>query len=202
MLTSITPLGERSRGSHWGATVAAFAVGAVAAGGTLGVVLGWLGALTPVHEMSPRLRIALLALALVAGLALDLGAGGARLPTTRRQVNEDWLRAYRGWVYGLSFGAQLGFGVITVATTSMVYITFFAALLSATATTGAAIGATFGLLRAASLLPARRVTQPSELVALGSAIRRLEAPARRAAMGGQTTLAFLAALAAFGGSLT
>ncbi len=202
MLTSITPLGERSRGSHWALTVAAFAVGAVAAGATLGLLLGALGALTSLDELSADSRIALLAVALLVGLALDLGVGGLHLPTTRRQVNEDWLRAYRGWVYGISFGAQLGLGVITVATTSMVYIAFAASLLSAAPVAGAAIGATFGLVRSASLLPARSATQPNRLVALGSAIRRLEAPARRVALGGQATLALLAALAAFGGSLS
>ena len=202
MLTSITPLGERSRGSHWGTTVAAFAVGAVVAGATLGLLLGGLGALISLDELAADSRIALLALALLIGLAVDLRVGGLRLPTTRRQVNEDWLRAYRGWVYGISFGAQLGLGVITIATTSLVYIAFFASLLSATPVAGAAIGATFGLVRSASLLPARGVTQPSQLVALGSAIRRLEAPARRVALGGQATLALLAALAALGGSVS
>jgi hypothetical protein len=196
MLTSITPLGERSRKSRWAITVAAFAVGALAAGAALGLALGWLGALSPVHELAARSRIGLLALALLAGLALDLEVGGLRLPSTRRQVNEDWLRAYRGWVYGGSFGAQLGLGLVTVATTSMVYVTFVASLLSASPLAGATIGATFGLLRAATLVPARGVTEPAQLLGLGASIRRLEVPARRIALVGQALLALLAAFAA------
>ena len=196
MLTSITPLGERSRGSHWGTTVAAFAVGALAAGTALGAALGWLGQLTQIGELSATLRLALLALALLAGLALDLGVGGLRLPTIRRQVNEDWLHAYRGWVYGLAFGAQLGFGVVTIATSSTVYVAFFASLLSASPLPGAAIGGTFGLVRAAALLPAGRVRQPAQLLALGEAIRRYEAPARRFVLGAQAALGVLAVLAA------
>ena len=50
-------------------------------------------------------RVAALAGVVAAGLWLDLGILGLRLPTTRRQVNEDWLGRYRGWVVGVGFGA-------------------------------------------------------------------------------------------------
>ena len=36
---------------------------------------------------------------------------GRRLPSWRRQVNEDWLVGYRPWVVGGGFGLQLGAGV-------------------------------------------------------------------------------------------
>jgi hypothetical protein len=98
-------------------------------------------------------------------------------------------------VYGLSFGAQLGLGLVTIATSSTVYITFLAALLSASPAAGAVIGATFGLLRSASLLPARRVRQPSALLALGDAIRRFEFPVRNFVLGAQAILAALALVA-------
>lgn len=55
----------------------------------------------------------LAALAGLAGLALDLGLGALRLPGPARQVDEDWLARYRGWVYGAGFGTQLGLGVVT-----------------------------------------------------------------------------------------
>ena len=62
------------------------------------------------------------------GVALDLGWAGLRLPTVRRQVNEDWLHRYRGGVYGFGFGFQLGLGVATIVTTAAVYLTFVFAL--------------------------------------------------------------------------
>ena len=43
MLGSITPLGERGRGSRWGVTVAAYLVGSAAGGAALGASLGTLG---------------------------------------------------------------------------------------------------------------------------------------------------------------
>ena len=43
-------------------------------------------------------------------------------PGPRRQVNERWLDEYRGWVYGLGFGAQLGLGVTTVITSAATYV--------------------------------------------------------------------------------
>jgi hypothetical protein len=43
MLSSITPLGERGRGSIWGVTVASFALASTAAGALLGLTIGALG---------------------------------------------------------------------------------------------------------------------------------------------------------------
>ena len=65
----------------------------------------------------------ILALLAALGLAADLRLGGLRLPGPRRQVDERWLHRYRGWVYGVGFGFQLGFGLLTVVTTSTVYLT-------------------------------------------------------------------------------
>lgn len=183
MLTSITPLGERSRGSRWGLTVGAYFAGSVVAGGSLGLGLGALGdLLLTASGAGAELRLSVLAAGLAAGLALDLGLWGLHLPSVRRQVNEDWLRAFRGWVYGLAFGLQLGAGVATIVSASAVYLTFLAALLSGSAALGAAIGACFGALRAATLLGAARVHDPRGLVALGDRLRRWRRPAARGAM--------------------
>src|SRR6266542_871057 len=95
MLGSINPLGERARGSRWGVTVAALAVGAVAGGGAIGVVLGGAGHVL-LGSVSPVARVAALAGALVAGAAFDGRRRGLRRPSIRRQVNEDWLGRYRG----------------------------------------------------------------------------------------------------------
>jgi hypothetical protein len=191
MLTSITPLGERGRGSRWGVTVFALGLGSTLAGAAAGLGAGAVGRLV-LGGVAPSGRLALLAAALGAGLALDLGLAGLRLPGPRRQVNEQWLGAYRGWVYGLGFGLQLGLGVATIVSASAVYATFVAAAATASPLAGAAIGATFGALRATTLLATRRVRNPRALHALGQALERWRAPAHRAVLATQFVLAGLA----------
>jgi MFS family permease len=174
MLASITPLGERSRGFSWGVTAAAFAAGAVGAGALAGAIGGALGSLAP--KGTWRDVVALVMLAVV--LLVDATPVRRRLPTTRRQVNEDWMRRYRGWVYGVAFGAQLGTGVVTVVTSAAVYAAVLGALLCGTAGAGAVVGAAFGSVRALSLLPARAATDPAGLARLHERLERAEGPAR------------------------
>ena len=121
-------------------------------------------------------RVALAVIAVA--LAFDATPLRRRLPTTRRQVNEDWMARYRGWVYGVAYGAQLGAGVVTVVTSAAIYAAALGALLCATVGSGALVGAAFGLTRAISLLPAGRASTPGGLVALHRTLGRLEAPAR------------------------
>jgi hypothetical protein len=191
MLTSITPLGERGRGSRWAVTVAALALGSTLAGAAAGLVAGFVGHLA-LAGLEASTRLALLAALLAAGLALDLGLGGLRLPGPRRQVNEQWLGAYRGWVYGLGFGAQLGLGVATIVSASAVYATFAAAAAAADPLRGLAIGGAFGLLRAATVLAGRRVRSPAALHDLGRRLERWRGQARRAGLAAQALLAVVA----------
>src|SRR4051812_49630441 len=79
MLGSITPLGERGRGSRWGITISAYLVGSALGGAALGTVLGWIG--SPLGVSSDA-RLAVLALALAAAIAFDLGVGGVWVPAT------------------------------------------------------------------------------------------------------------------------
>jgi hypothetical protein len=178
MLASITPLGERSRGFSWGLTASAFAIGAVAAGVVGGAVGGALGSLAPAGTWRDVLALALL----VAALAIDASPLRRRLPTTRRQVNEDWMTRYRGWVYGIAFGAQLGTGLATIVTSAAVYAAALGAVLCGTVLAGAAVGGAFGITRALSLLPARRAADPVGLVRLHDRLGRAEVPAGRAAV--------------------
>jgi MFS family permease len=178
MLASITPLGERSRGFSWALTASAFAVGAVGAGALGGAAGGALGSLAPAGRWRDIAALALLAVA----LGVDVTSLRGRLPTTRRQVNEDWMARYRGWVYGVAFGAQLGAGVVTIVTSAAVYAAALGTLLSGSVGAGALIGAAFGATRALSLLPARRVTDPAALVRLHDRLGRAQAPAARAAV--------------------
>ncbi len=177
MLASITPLGERSRGFSWGVTATAFAIGALCAGTGAGAMLGALGMLLP--AASGWRGLALLAV-LVAALLFDAGPLRVWLPSTRRQVNEDWMGRYRGWVYGVAFGAQLGVGIATIVTCAAIYAAAATALLSGSVAAGGAIGASFGAVRALSLLPARTARDAESLQELHRRLARLELPVRRA----------------------
>jgi hypothetical protein len=187
MLASIHPLGERARGRRWGITVSAFVAGAGAAGATAGGLLGLAGT-TVRHHAGVPLAVGSVVLVGLTGIALDLGLAGIRLPTVRRQVNEDWLRRYRGGVYGFGFGVQLGLGVATIVTTAAVYLTFVLAFFAGSAWGGLAIGATFGLVRGASLLVAAGVETPWELSALHRRLQRWAPFSRRVTVATQVAV--------------
>jgi len=118
--------------------------------------------------------------ALGVALLYDATPLRGRLPTTRRQVNEDWLTRYRGWVYGVAFGAQLGVGVATIVTSAAIYATGAVAFLCGDPAIGAAIGAVFGVVRAMSLLPAHGARDGEGLVELHRRLGALELYVRRA----------------------
>jgi hypothetical protein len=188
MLGSINPLGERARGSRWGVTASWFAVASVAAGGLAGLLLGGLGSVALSGASAPTRLLAFVAVVL-AGTALDLRVGGLRLPSIRRQVNEDWLGRYRGWVVGAGFGAQLGVGVATIVTTSAVYATLVAAALAGSVGGGLLVGVAFGAARAVSLAGAAGAADPASVAALDARFRRWEGPISVAAVAAQATLA-------------
>jgi hypothetical protein len=177
MLASITPLGERGRHSHWTVTVAAFALGATGAGAAAGALLGALGSALPGSVRGDG-RTAVIALAVIAALALDLR--GRAVPGPGRQVDERWLHRYRGWVYGLGYGSQLGVGVVTVITSAATYVVLVCALASGRAVTGAAIMGLYGALRGLTPLLAAGVRTPQGLMALHARLQRAEAAAARA----------------------
>jgi hypothetical protein len=173
MLASIHPLGERARGRRWGITVTSFVAGAGAAGASAGGLVGLAGATVRDRAGFPfGLVVVTVVVLAAAGIALDLGFAGTRLPTVRRQVNEDWLHRYRGGVYGFGFGFQLGLGVVTIVTTAAVYLTFVLALFAGSAWAGLVIGTTFGLARGLSLLVASGVETPRELSTLHRRLQR------------------------------
>jgi len=193
MLGSITPLGERGRGSRWGITVSAYIIGSAAGGAALGLMLGWAG--SPL-DLSADLRLAILGVAIAAGVAFDLHLGGLRLPSTHRQVDETWRASYRGWVWGLTFGAQLAVGVITVVTTAMVYVTWLAAVLAGSAAAGALVGLAFGFARALPILSVATVRTSRQLLGVDRTLQRLAAPAMRLTVVAGASIAGLALLGA------
>ena len=170
MLASITPLGERGRNAHWSLTVVAFAVGATVAGAALGAALAALGQPIVPGSGDARWRLIVLAGALLAAIALDLGR--RTVPGPHRQVNERWMDEYRGWVYGLGFGIQLGLGVTTVVTSAATYVALLAAFLAPSVAGGALIMGCFGAARGLTLLAGAGIRTPPQLVALHGRLRR------------------------------
>ena len=189
MLTSISPLGERARGNRWWQTVWWLVLGAVLGGAAVGAALGALGQAL-VGSSGDGVRLVLLAGACAVAAAWDMT--GRRLPG-RRQVNEDWLVAYRSWVYGAGFGLQLGVAVATVVNTALVPLFMVAALLAGNMTSGLVIGAAFGTARGASMALSSRVRTPDDLRRLH---RRLDLHADRARHLGAGVAAVLGGAAA------
>ena len=103
---------------------------------------------------------------------------------------------YRGWVYGVGFGAQLGLGFITLVACAAIYATFTIELLSGAVLTGAAIGAVFGATKAATLVPTRFARDPETLRAVHRRLLALECGSRRAVVAAE-----LVAIAAVAGVL-
>jgi hypothetical protein len=177
MLSSISPLGERARASRWWLTTTAYLAGSLLGGAAVGVLAALVGALVPATaRSSPWLLLPLAALLLVT-LALDLGITGRALPVWRRQVDVAWLTRYRGWVYGLGFGAQLGFGLVTIVTSATTYAMVAFAALSGNVLAGLVIGAAFGLVRSAPSLLMARVRSAADLHRVFGRLARLAAPA-------------------------
>lgn len=187
MLSSISPLGERARASRWWLTTTAYVVGSLLGGAAVGALSGLLGSLVPAALRSSPWLLLPLAGVLLVTLALDLGIGGTSLPVWKRQVDVAWLARYRGWVYGLGFGAQLGFGVVTIVTSATTYAMVVFAALSGHVVAGLVIGVAFGLVRSAPSLLMARVHTPADLHRVFGRLERLANPAdwlARAALAG------------------
>ena len=177
MLSSISPFGERARGTRWWETVTAYVTGSVLGGALLGAAVGALGGLLP-----DRVRGSVPALLVVAGLlllalVLDIGPGRLRLPTWHRQVEREWLGDYRAWALGLGFGVQLGLGLVTIVTSATTYAAVLAEALSGRWWSGMLIGAAFGLVRALPLPLMRGVHDPEQLHSVFALIHRWARPA-------------------------
>src|SRR3954447_15132582 len=183
MLSSISPLGERARRARWGLTVAAYLVGSLLGGAAVGVLSALLGGLVPSSVRSSLPATLLVALLVLGGLLLDVRAHGGGLPSWRRQVDEDWMARYRGWVYGLGYGVQLGAGVVTIVTSSTVYAVLVLAAWSGHVGVGLALGLVFGLVRALPVLSLHDVQAPGDLHRLFERVERWGPPVDRLARG-------------------
>jgi hypothetical protein len=175
MLTSINPLGERARGQRFANTVVWYVVGSTLGGAVLGMLGGLVGSPLPEGQW----RVVVSGVVALVGALWDMR--GNAPPSIHRQVNEDWLGRYRGWVYGLGFGAQLGFGLVTIVPSASIYSMVVLTVLSGSPMAGALIGGTFGLFRSSFIFAASTARDPSSLRTL---MRRLQdlLPAARASV--------------------
>jgi hypothetical protein len=176
-------------------TVAAFLLGATGAGALAGAAAGALGALLGADSLGAGARLLMLGAAVLAAIAID--ARGRPVPGPRRQVDERWLDRYRGWVYGLGYGAQLGLGVTTIVTSAATYVALLAAFLSAGALRGALVMGCYGAVRGLTPLTAARIRSPQQLIALHGWLERRRQPV---ALGAVAVLAAIM-LAALGGGV-
>lgn len=179
MLTSINPLGERARNQNFKLTVLWYLVGSALGGAVIGLAGGVFGMLLPPGSW----RLALVLLVAFGGAFLDFTE---RVPfTIHRQVDEDWLSRYRGWVYGLGFGFQLGLGLVTIITSASVYTTVALAVLVGSWMWGIIIGSTFGIIRGLVILRVVRVHDHSALRGLMRALQGGLSKAKRMAVATQ-----------------
>ncbi len=164
MLSSITPLGERGRNNRFWVTSTIYILATVLGGMLTGAAAGGLGALFRILVEPSQVVVGIAVVILcAAGIVFDLHLFGAQLPSWHRQVNEDWLTIYRGWVYAAGFGLQLGMAFMTIVPSAAIYLTFLLAFLSGYLVNGVIIGATFGLARGVMLLTASRISDPQSL---------------------------------------
>ncbi len=136
-------------------------------------------------------------IALAAAAAAVFERTGRSLPSVPRQVDEDWLNEYRGWVYGAGFGFQLGAGVLTYITTAAVYVAVAASVLSGSPLAALGIMTTFGLTRGLTLVPARSIRSPQRLVEFHQRLQRWSPAVRTTSTSVLVASALLAGAALF-----
>lgn len=181
MLSSFTPMSERSRGGRYWTTVLWFVGGATVGGAALGV-LAMLGAAVVGVLFGSNTHGALIALGacFAIGSLFDFGIGRPSLPHYRRQVDETWLRQFRRWFTASGFGAQIGFGLATYIMTSGVYLVGLTGILSGQPLFALAAGTTFGLTRGLMLLLGSRITTSEQLYAVHQRLEAAREPVRYA----------------------
>ena len=183
MLSSIHPFGERSRNNRFVSTAAAHIVGSTLGGLVLGLLASTLGALLLVVFPLPTIvRVGLVAVAAAIATVLEATKRERLLPTRTRQVDENWIQNYRGWVYGGGWGAELGFGISTIITTTLVHLLVLAMVLIGDPVTGSLLGALFGLVRGATVLTAARVDSAERLRAFHLRLDQLRSHSRKGAV--------------------
>lgn len=197
MLSTITPMAERSRGRRWGVTAAWFVLGATLGGATLGLLAVAGALLVAALELSATTVLGVAAVAALVTAAMDLGVG-TEMPHHRRQVDEVWLDQYRSWVYGVGFGWQIGTGLATYIMTAAVYLTALMAALSGSVATAMALTLLFGFVRGLAILMGVRLTDPERLRTFHRRFDEAGPTVRHVVIAVQLSVAVVAAGAALG----
>ena len=195
MLSTITPMAERSRGRTWGVTAAWFLGGAVLGGATLGLVAAALAGLVGLLSLSTTAALVLAAVLAVVGVGLDMGLLGTEMPHHRRQVDEVWLDQYRSWVYGAGFGWQIGTGFATYIMTAAVYLTVGLAALTGRPVVAFGLCVLFGLTRGLAIFLGVRLTDPERLRVFHRRFEAAGPTVKWAVIGLQAAVAVVAAAA-------
>jgi hypothetical protein len=198
MLSQITPFTERARGQRYGVTAGFFVVGSVVGGATLGVGVALSAAVLSAVDLSSDAALPIAAVLALLAAAVDAGTLGTRPPFFRRQVNEDWLPRYRGWLYGAGFGWQVGVGVATYIMTAGVFLTAALATLTADPLAAFLIAVVFGLVRGLTVFLTAGAQTPAQLQSFHRRFDAWGETVRRAVIAVQVGAAVVAA-AAFAG---
>ena len=179
MLSSIHPFGERSRNNSFRSTASAHIIGSTLGGAGLGLASGAIGlAVTALLSPSNGVRTVIVVVAAALGTLFEASRTERLLPTRSRQVDENWIQTYRGWVYGGGFGAELGFGISTIITTSLVHVLVVAMILHGSFVAAIAMGSLFGLVRGLTILATARVDSPEALRTFHRRLDDLRTPSR------------------------
>jgi MFS family permease len=195
MLSTITPLAERTRGRRWGVTATWFLIGAALGGACLGALAALAAVAVRSVGTGPTAASVGAIFASLAAAAMDGSIIGPELPHHRRQVDERWLDEFRGWVYGIAFGAQIGTGLATYIMTAAVYLTVVLAGLTADALAAIGIGVLFGLCRGLAIFAGCRLTTPDRVRAFHLRFEARRAVVRKATVAFELLVATVAALA-------
>jgi hypothetical protein len=198
MLSQLNPVGEASRGNRYGVSASWYVVGAVAGGATLGAAIAVLAALCAAIGPSATTALALGAAAATAGALVDTGVLGISPPFFLRQVNEDWLGRYRGWIYGAGFGWQVGAGVATYIMTAAVFVTVALGALSGGPLAAFGVGVLFGFARGLAVFLTARLRTMAALHTFHRRFDALAEPVRRGVIGVQLAVAVVACGVGFG----
>jgi hypothetical protein len=153
MMSSINPMSEQARGQRFGLTVTCYVVGAVVGAAAPALVAAAGAAAVAGLDPSAGVIAAVAVGAALVGALSDSRLVPWHLPVHPRQVDEDWLTRYRGWVYGFGFGVQIGAGFATYIMTAGVYLMVVLAALTGAPLVAAATVLLFGLVRGLSILP-------------------------------------------------
>lgn len=153
MVETITPVVHGGRNRSYRIAIALHAVGATAAAGAVGLVLGLVGMLVG----APWGRAGLLALAGIAFLYALRDAFHLPVPLfdRRRQVPEWWRTFYSKETAAILYGIGLGAGFFTYLSYGTFVAVSAAALLTGDPIAGALLCAPFGLARGLSVIVGR-----------------------------------------------